>query len=251
MTDRSTLETFSSVILDFHDSNNEGYCTVARHLTALKIALDTLSARYSSVNPAPGRLLSQCTSRIFPYPATFTPFGANEPSSFTYEGELEKRTFLFKGRTNLGQSICIKFVHRYGEDVHKWCAEHGFAPKLIGSEVLPGGWIMVIMELLDESWILLADTPDRGKLKPAIHEAIVRLHQKDMVHGDIRSTNIMVNVEKDMFMLVDYDWAGVMDKVKYPEFINTDPALRRPLDVRYDAFILPQHDIDMLENIFS
>ena len=109
------------------------------------------------------------------------------------------------------------------------------------------------MELLDESWILLADTPDRGKFKPAIHEPIVRLHQKNMVYGDIRSTNIMVNVENDKFMLVDYDWAaGRSDgQGKISRFIHTDPPLRQPLDVRYDVFILPQHDIDMLENIFS
>lgn len=66
---------------------------------------------------------------------------------------------------------------------------------------------MIIMELLDESSLLLADTPNRGKLKAVIHEAIVRLHQMDMVHGDIRSTNIMANMkERDKFMLIDFDW---------------------------------------------
>jgi hypothetical protein len=50
---------------------------------------------------------------------------------------------LCKAKTQDGNCICIKFVHRYGRDVHIWCAEKGFAPNLIAFKVLPGGWHIV------------------------------------------------------------------------------------------------------------
>lgn len=48
---------------------------------------------------------------------------------------------------------------------------------------------MVVMEFLDESWSTLVDGIDR--LKNDIHHAIDKLHQEDMVHGDLRCTNVM------------------------------------------------------------
>ena len=100
------------------------------------------------------------------------------------------------------------FVHRYGEDVHKWCAKVDFSPKLIGCEVLGGGWIMVIMKLLDESWQLLADTPNRDEFKKVVHEAIVCLHQGGEYEGEKKKKKVK---KKE-------------GKVKYPMFINTDPS---------------------------
>jgi len=49
-----------------------------------------------------------------------------------------KKTVSFlKDGPAMGQSIGIKFVRRYGRDIHSWCAEQGFAPKLMGPEELP------------------------------------------------------------------------------------------------------------------
>jgi len=47
---------------------------------------------------------------------------------------------------------------------------------------------MVVMEFLDESWSTMVDGKD-DRLKDVIHHAIDKLHQEDMVHGDLRCTN--------------------------------------------------------------
>lgn len=40
-----------------------------------------------------------------------------------------------------------------------------------------------------------------------------------------------------------------MEQVRYPEFINTDPFLRRPTGVGYDVLILPEHDFAILDTM--
>jgi len=47
-----TSEAFGSVMMDFHSLNEQGYYELARHLTALKIALDALLDRYTDEGPA-------------------------------------------------------------------------------------------------------------------------------------------------------------------------------------------------------
>ena len=194
VTDRSNLETFSSVMLDFHSSNKEQYSNIACHLTALKIASDTVSARYSAVKSSPD------TADFLPPGPVFqrtTPTPAPECCLPIYILHLPVPNHLHSPwwkwaivvhlrscareedlpfqRTTIPvrhEPICIKFVHSHGEDVHKWCAKQIFAPKLIRSEVLPGGYILVIMKLLDDSWIPLADSLNRVELKAVIHETI-------------------------------------------------------------------------------
>jgi hypothetical protein len=45
---------------------------------------------------------------------------------------------------------------------------------------------------------------------------LVELHQGYFAHGDVRDVNIMVRKDgKSGFMLVDFDWAGVIGKAHY------------------------------------
>ena len=174
--------------------------------------------------------------------------------TFTYDEEMEDRNLLFSGKTEHGR-ICIKFTRRYGADVHQWCADQGFAPQLIAHEVLPGGWFMVVMELLEEElWTTLDPRCHQSGLKNMIHAAVVQLHQNKMVHGDLRNMNIMVPVKTDgtpRFMLVDYDWAGYEGEVKYPRHVNKAPELGRPQDIEDGALIITGHDLHMLEYMFG
>ena len=193
---------------------------------------------------------------IFPYRTTFKSYGGDnggEALSFTYKGRMHERSLLFRGKLNDGNKwICIKFVRRYGKEAHMWCARQGFAPKLIGFEAVHGGWYMVIMEHLDESWVGMADEKNYSEeLKQKIHAAIIKLHQYGMVHGDVRDTNVMVRKDgRGEFMLIDYDWAGQVGKVKYPRHVNKAPELGRPDDVEDNKTILTEHDELMLQHMF-
>ena len=55
---------------------------------------------------------------------------------------------------------------------------------------------------------------------------------------------------KPGFMLVDFDWSGVIGEVHYPMYVNK-LDLWWPDDVSDGMPIKSEHDIAMLEHIFS
>jgi hypothetical protein len=262
------MEMFSLLPLNFHSSNDDAYDALARHLSAMKNALHALGVQAAEVNEhtpavntsAPNRWTRSMIrsspgvpegpmSFIPPYPAMFTSYEGRGRHSFEYQAEIAGRSLLFEAKMRDGKRICIKFVRGYGKDVHIWCANKGFAPKLIAYEVLPGGWYMVVMDLLDESWVPLADRTGHAEgLKERIRAAITELHQAQMVHGDVREMNVMVKDNGVDFMLVDYDWAGLQGHVRYPRHVN---RLGRPEDVEDGRLILTRHDELMLAAMFS
>ncbi|KAF9002685.1 hypothetical protein BDQ17DRAFT_1356689 [Cyathus striatus] len=261
LTDRSTMETFCSIPLNYHYLNVEAYDSIARHLKALQLAIKTLRERYkeigSSASPefvppaSPPYGFTPFVTRVFPYPTSFTPLTSEKSLSFSYLSELEGRQFLFKGQTENGRSICIKFVRRYGKDVHEWCVRQGFAPELIAFETLPGGWFMVVMEHLDESWVTLSNGTSRYGFKAPVYKAFEDLHRNGMVHGDINDAHIMIKKGANAFALVGFDWAGLAEKVTYPFISTSNDAIGRSEYARYNDPILPQHDIQMLDGLFA
>jgi hypothetical protein len=259
---------FSNVLLDFHSSSDAAYRNLARHLAALRKAINSLD-KYEpqargpiNFNPAgDSRHLSPDAVEFnfpFPYPNSFVPYGPgdNRAIYFTYVGKVEGRRFLFRGKLrddDDDRHICIKFVQAYGTDVHMWCADQGFAPKLIALTKLPGGWSMVVMDFLDQSWVPITEMKGRpDALCTAVHTAVAELHKNDMVHGDLRDTNLLVKQGQggeSKFMLVDFDWAGYQRVVTYPRHLNTS-TLRRPKEAVDGAPILADHDIFMLQHLF-
>ena len=94
------------------------------------------------------------------------------------------------------------------------------------------------------------NTESIPRLGEKIRPMITKLHGSGMVHADIRETNILVN-DKNEVMLIDYDWAGIQGQVVYPRNINIDPILRRPSSVGSGLRILPEHDMEMVENLLK
>jgi len=277
------MEIFSLLPLNFHSTNDEAYDALARHLSALKKGVRDLevyvteideqgqtnrsgvpkwppsrrtqSAAHSSHSAPVGTGDKPFVPPIYPLVASFRSLESGERHSFVYEKEMEGRKLLFRGRKQDGERICIKFVRRYGKEVHIWCAGKGIAPKLMGFEALPGGWYMVVMEYLDETWALFDD--DKVKwvkgikgVKEKFAVVIVELHEAGMVHGDIREANVMVKEGGEEFKLVDFDWAGVLGEVRYPRHVNKAVELGRPEDVLDGELILERHDLSMMKKMF-
>ena len=254
-----TLEMFSNVLLDFHSSSDTGFRNLARHLAALKKALKSLDLdgtqacdRIDIDSSRPAELQPN-----FPYPTSFVSHGPGDKQRihFTYEANVEGRTFLYRGKLRNGvddRYICIKFVQKYGVDVHRWCADNGFAPQLIAYQDLPGGWSMVIMEFLDQSWMPIMKMKTRpDRLADEIFSTVIKLHENGMVHGDLRDTNLLVKQHGvPEFMLIDFDWAGYSGKVMYPRHVNISPTLGRPDGVEDGKPISVDHNIAMLQHLF-
>src|SRR5262249_6448860 len=127
--------------------------------------------------------------------------------------------------------LCIKFVRRYCKEVHQICASESCAPRLRGFESLPGGWFMVVMDVVNEEYIEFFKL-DKSVRTPVLLEEITakltHLHRAGYVHGDIRDTNIMVKRDGKGFMLLDFDWSGRDGTVRYPMNVVRGPQLWRP-----------------------
>lgn len=211
---------------------------------ATSIAYDT-SITYDEINPE---------DYVFPYPTTFHHITSLKELKFSYIMPFDNRPFILKGQLEDGRLVCIKFVRQYGRDVHIWCAERRLAPELLGFEKLHGGWIMVVMEFLDMPWKTLNEVtmdPEKVRnIRKNVLDSITQLHNNDMVHGDVRDKNILVD-DANNISIIDFDWSGEQGKVLYPMDINPAPFLNRPQDVRLGVKILFEHDKYMVNQLLK
>ena len=116
--------------------------------------------------------------------------------------------------------------HAYGQNVHEFLGNRGFAPKLLGVCTLEGRPTIYVMEKLDESWVSLdawdgsveSDRRDavRSDIGKGIEYIIGLLEEKGYVHGDLRASNIMVCENSLELKVVDFDWAGEAGQTCYP-----------------------------------
>ncbi|KAG2337820.1 hypothetical protein BDR05DRAFT_1045202, partial [Suillus weaverae] len=173
---------------------------------------------------------------------------------FKYEWSLEHNascvTYLAKTKEDNPINVVVKFITRYGEDIHKAMAEAGLAPKLLyyGKidvvEGMPsyGGLWMVVMEYMDR---MMAHSA--LQLPPSFHQELMKAieycHRKGFVFGDLQKPNDMI-MKDGKVQLIDFDWAGCKGKVTYPVSISS--AIEWLEGVQGLGPILKQHDHDML-----
>ena len=231
---------------------------LVRHIGAFRNACNSFEDYYEKLKPSglPGHLL-RCNP-TYPYPTSFT--SGPTTQTFRYLSELPSEyNFVFFGTldsTADRRRLCIKFAHQYGEDVHRYCAAEGHAPKLHAVQRLPGDFHMIVMDDIGEDYIDLHSFADRHEilsstaytaLKENIGQFLKKMHEAGWVHGDLRSTNVMVKKSglDGSFLLIDFDWSGKNQEVVYPSFLNrTD--VRRPDGADDGEPILAQHDVEML-----
>jgi len=225
--------------LCYHPTDHMMRMRAARYFGAAKKAILQLKTYYSG-----GK--SEQLDHIFPFPAEYTTLDGSVSEPFTYVKQLSSDKLLFHGLA-AGKDICIKFTRRYSKEAHLACASLGFAPHLRGFHTLPGGWFMVVMDLLGEEYDLLSDIGDRALFCGELRTNIAKLHQRRYVHGDIRPTNVMVKKSgESKTMLLDFDWAGVIDEARYPMNVNTQD-IQRPSGAVDHALILVDHDLEMVD----
>lgn len=75
----------------------------------------------------------ECIGGVFPYPSSFVHAESRQEQKFKHVNAFEQQPFVFQARTDNDQLVCIKFVNRYGTEVHKWCAKEGFTSELLES----------------------------------------------------------------------------------------------------------------------
>ncbi|KAG8915230.1 hypothetical protein FRC00_006434 [Tulasnella sp. 408] len=239
------VEPLAEPCLLFDDLLHNRQEVLARQLFALKKAVDTLSYKGGVKPPSAG------VPRVY---KTYVPYetkGKEDP-------ELE---WLFRVPTNVPHSLLfiatedskdpayqrlVKLVHTYGEEVHQLLEKHGYAPMLYGQQSLEGGPTAYVMEWLrsptkeESGWVTLFEFFNKSEeqvagysnaIKATLSEILNVMEQANMVHGDLRPNNIMLEVHKAgkqyipvgsdenrraNLKVVDFDWSGKSGSVRYP-----------------------------------
>ncbi|KAF9647363.1 hypothetical protein BDM02DRAFT_3117161 [Thelephora ganbajun] len=135
-----------------------------------------------------------------------------------YDNEVSYR-HLYHAHLEEGQGVYVKFTRRYSLELHKFCASHGLAPRLLGFERLAGGWYGVVMEKVDTTDVLKVESsPDLETWKKDIWSLVHGFHQMGLVHGDLRLANFIFtkNTNPRRMMVVDFDWGGEDGEVVFP-----------------------------------
>ncbi|PFH47701.1 hypothetical protein AMATHDRAFT_151491 [Amanita thiersii Skay4041] len=162
----------------------------------------------------------------YPYVTSYQLNGKQYPFVYDEDQPLEsRRVFIVQSG---GRRLCVKFVRRYSQEAHKFWEERGRAPELITVNMLPAGWLMVVMEYLQgfEHW----KSPPKSVWLELVG-LMDEFQRHGFVHGDIRGANILIGRENGelVFKLIDFDWAGKMGMTHYPSRLH--PAIVRAQDV--------------------
>ncbi|KIK74259.1 hypothetical protein PAXRUDRAFT_791416, partial [Paxillus rubicundulus Ve08.2h10] len=245
---RPTVQILSAPLaFHFHSTDTQNKTTAARHMGALRNALQSLKQYYESMPPASA--ITPTTSpglpHLFPYPVSFASLVDDRQINFQYQNQpFEEKLLFFGTREDDGARICIKFVRRYSHEAHLLCASLECAPELLGFERIPGGWFMVVMDALSKDYVPLSRSSLSASAFTDIRKKLKDLHNGGFVHGDIRDTNILVN-NNGKFMIVDFDWAGKINEARYPPYVNRED-IWRPDGAIDGQIILTEHDDAML-----
>jgi len=141
--------------------------------------------------------------------------------------------------------VVVKFVYNYsgtyGKATHEYLHSLKLAPRLYSAVDLHRGLVMVVMEHLAfqggiGGWVELdmfkkmLDKTMADAVKEQLKKTIDVLKKQKMVHADLRPKNIMVEVDgqghmkmhenKPTLSFIDFDWAGMVGKARYPPFLN-------------------------------
>ena len=233
---------------------------VTRVFSALKLGVKKLDSYYKSLKPDDSPPLE---SRYFPSITSYR--GVDGLVDFEYIGYLENClgcvTLRARTRGESSSNIVVKFVHRYGDTAHRILADAGLAPKLLyyGSPHFTEGQpsyhnlSMVVMDYIEGPTLATAreviDDKAEGVARSEVRRALDLLHSAGLVFGDVRPPNIKVNITTGEVKLIDFDWAGVEGKVKYPYLISMD--IPWPEGVKALATIECVHDNEMFKTLFQ
>ncbi|CAE6446212.1 unnamed protein product [Rhizoctonia solani] len=165
-----------------------------------------------------------------------------------------KKELVFFARTleNPPKKIVVKFATRYHSDAHRLLAEEGLAPELLYDGTMypkdqPGPeHFMVVMEYVNGGDLGQSSVhPPPLCVSQDVERAIQLLHAKDLVFGDLRMPNIMLEKDKTGLVigakLIDFEWCGKHHVERYPLSMNQvtltwAPGMRpgQPLDKDHD-----------------
>ncbi|RXW24486.1 hypothetical protein EST38_g1381 [Candolleomyces aberdarensis] len=213
----------------------------ARVFSALRLSLSKLKEYYEGVaeNDKIPPLIDSSHPRFYPYPTHYVDRLTSEKVEFTYVKPLEQsdNCVTFLARSNITRnSLVVKFVSRYGVEVHDLLAEEGYAPRLRyhgslddddkGDELLserpdsalergigqaPDGLFVGPLKMVVMDFITTPPSPKT--VQPSdphrrqVEEVLCILHRAGYVFGDLRSSNVLIDIQGKV-KFIDFNWTG-------------------------------------------
>jgi serine/threonine protein kinase len=238
---------------------------IASALDALMAAVASIEAHYKSIQAeaktnatsVENNSLLQKT-RGFPFMTSYED-DAGQRVAFTYNERLDDEKLIFSAilhHPNSGECL-VKYTWRYSEAAHNYLASHGSAPRIRRCVRISADWTAVIMDksTYQRLYGLRLSDAEQEKVRRKVRSVVQTLHQGGFVHGDIRDTNILVDIgslasEDVAIHLIDFDWAGRLGEAKYPIEVNKT-TMRRPVEVEGGGLITKEHDLKMVSYLFT
>ena len=219
-------------------------------------AIDRIDQHYRSIKESPQNEIQH----DYPFQTSFVDCMGLR-TNFTYTDRINSNlVFDAVSISEAKDRLIVKFVRQYSEDAHRFLDDLGYAPTLRAINSISGGWKMIVMDYsrYTELSKVTAELDNITKLaiKQRVKEIIEKLHAKELVHGDIRQANILVDrttlgsPEGVSLQLIDFDWAGPAGAVKYPMRLNTK-TVRRPKHVAGGKLITKSDDLEMIDLLFE
>ena len=92
----------------------------------------------------------------FPDQTTYTCLQDGTTKTFRYIRQFNDEKLVFNAEGQDGVKLFVKFTSRYSKDAHIYANSIGFAPRLRACDVLPGDWVLVVMDDLSVDYEELA-----------------------------------------------------------------------------------------------
>ena len=126
---------------------------------------------------------------------------------------------------------------------------------------LPGAELVyksLDVNILSYPFIPGSHSPSISAQLRAVLRSVIRLHEAEYVHGDIRASNIVfcpssgLGCSSKRSQLIDFDYCGEEGKARYPPFFN--PVIsdgKRHDEASSGALLRKEHDYFALASVFS
>jgi hypothetical protein len=216
--------------------------SVARCLWAVKRCVKHLKQFYSELQYSKPTATDSIERFRFPYLNSVVVDGVADPVDIHYLSQVGKK-LVFRALLQLptgAVEIIVKFTKQYCEAAHRICHEfERGAPYLYHVVRLPGHWIAVVMEDIQETRLFSKDSDWL-----ILSRLMNNLHEHNIVHGDLRLGNILISA--DRVCLIDFDWSGVVEEQKYPSFMNHADIIWPP-GASDGLSLRKEHDLHFLE----
>lgn len=221
---------------------------ISRSYELLPISHSVLSLEIAQLLRAIKLALNKLKSFKFPPPSMFPFYCSFSIDDCEYRIKYLKQ---MKDKTYLARcgddKVVIKFCTRYGQDVHRYCADLGFSPKLLFLDGSNFCYTIIVMEYWELRDVDM--NQDRNLIKVDGEFILKSLRKAKFVHGDMRRTNLKVNKKTGKLVLLDFDWAGIDSKDKYPPFMNMD--ISWPDEAETGKCLKFQHDESWMRELIN